>query len=295
MNAPATEAGPPPCPGPDPSVAPPTFSVPIGACDCHAHVIGRPPRHPLVPERSYTPPEATPAAYRRMLGALGCTRGVLVQVSVHGTDNRLLVDTLRQDPANLRGVAVVGPEVDQATLEELHRAGVRGCRLNVLFGGGISLDALETLAGRIAGFGWHIQLLIDARQLTDLGPRLLRLPVDVVFDHLGHVPVEAGTSDLGFQWLLRLLREGRAWVKLSGAYRISRKGAPFHDTLPCARALVEAAPDRCVWGSDWPHVAVWGPMPDTGGLLNLLPLWAPDDEVRRGILVDNPTRLYGFA
>lgn len=283
----------PACRGPDPVIRAPSFSVPRGACDAHAHVIGSPPDYPFVSDRSYTPPEAGPGAYRRMLDSLGCERGVLVQVSVHGTDNRLLVETLRADPARLRGIAVVTPDVSERELTDLSEAGVRGARVNVLFGGGVSLAAMETLASKIAPFGWHLQLLMDARHLPELGPRIERLPVEVVFDHMGHMPVGAGVDHPGFLWLVRLLKEGRAWVKLSGAYRISA-GAPFRDTLPFARALIEAAPERCLWGSDWPHVAVSGPMPNTGDLLNLLQLWAPDEATRRRLLVDNPARLYAF-
>jgi predicted TIM-barrel fold metal-dependent hydrolase len=229
-----------------------------------------------------------------MLDAIGCERGVLVQVSVHGTDNRLLVSALRESPERLRGIAVVTPDVSDRELRALAEAGVRGLRLNVLFGGGVLLDALEALALRIALLGWHLQLLIDARDLPAIGPRLERLPVEVVIDHMGHIPVDAGTDHPGFRWMQRLLASGRAWVKLSGAYRISRAGAPFDDTIPFARALVATAPDRCLWGSDWPHVAVTGPMPNTGDLLSLLARWVPDEALRTRILVDNPARLYGF-
>ncbi|PZR94886.1 MAG: GntR family transcriptional regulator [Stutzerimonas stutzeri] len=286
----------PACPGPDPNPRGPTrFHVPAGAVDTHAHVIGEPPAHPFVAERSYTPPAATAESYLRMLDAAGITRGVLVQVSVHGRDNRLMVETLQSDPRRLRGIAVVGPDTTDGELEYLASAGVRGCRFNVLFGGGTSLDDLERLSARVSGLGWHVQLLVDARALPELGPRLLKLPVEVVFDHMGHVPARAGTNHPGFLWLQRLLKEERAWVKLSGAYRVTTSGAPYHDTIPFAQALIEAAPDRCVWGSDWPHVAVWEPMPNVGDLLDLLPLWAPDESVRHDILVRNPERLYGFG
>lgn len=273
---------------------PPSFRVPDGACDTHAHVIGLPPAYPFVPERSYTPPEASEASYLAMLDALRVSRGVLVQVSVHGTDNRRMVEVLRHNSTRLRGVAVVAPDVSERELLDLTAAGVRGIRLNVLFGGGVSIDAMESLAQKVAPLGWHIQLLLDARDLPEIGPRIERLPVQVVIDHMGHMPVSAGTDHPGFQWLLRLVGNGRAWVKLSGAYRVSQTGAPYHDTLPFARALLQAAPDRCVWGSDWPHVAVPGPMFDTGDLLDLLSVWAPDETTRRRILVENPARLYDF-
>jgi 2-pyrone-4,6-dicarboxylate lactonase len=293
---PAAESGGavPNCLAPDPVHRRPGWTVPPGACDTHAHVIGPPDRFPYVENRSYTPPEASPGAYLGMLDALGLDRGVLVQVSVHGTDNRCLEEVLRAHPDRLRGVAVVAPDVPDGALEDLAAAGVRGLRLNVLFGGGVGFDALETLASRIAGLGWHLQFLLDARELPALAPRLERLPVSFVVDHMGHMPTAAGLDHPGFQTLLRLVRDGRCWVKLSGTYRISSAGPPFTDTIPFARALVDAAPDRMVWGSDWPHVAMDTYMPNTGDLLDLLATWVPDEAVRRRILVDNPARLYGF-
>ena len=293
MSTPPLE--PPACQGPNPFVSPPGFAVPANACDTHAHVIGPADRFPMVANRSYTPPPAPEAAYLGMLDSLHMARGVLVQISVYGTDNRCMVESLQAHPGRLRGVAVVAPDVGDAELEALHAAGVRGIRINVLFGGGVAIDAMERLAARVAPLGWHIQLLIDARNLPDLGPRMLKLPVEIVFDHMGHMPVSSGVDHPGFQWMMRLLKEGKAWTKLSGAYRISQAWAPFLDTLDFAQALVAAAPERCLWGSDWPHVSVEGPMFNTGALLDLLPLWVPEEAVRNRILVDNPARLYGFA
>ncbi|QWG11339.1 amidohydrolase family protein [Bradyrhizobium sediminis] len=292
MNVKPQEA--PACQGPNPIVDPPGFAVPANACDTHAHVIGPADRFSLVANRSYTPPPALEAAYLGMLDSLGMARGVLVQISVYGTDNRCMVESCKAHPDRLRGVAVVSPDVDDGELETLDAAGVRGIRINVLFGGGVAIDEMERLAARVAPLGWHLQLLIDARNLPELGPRIAKLPVEVVIDHMGHMPMSAGVAHPGFQWMLRLLKDGKAWTKLSGAYRISQAGAPFHDTQPFAQALVSAAPERCLWGSDWPHVAVEGPMFNTGALLDLLPLWVPEETVRKRILVDNPARLYGF-
>ena len=286
---------PPRCQGPDPELRAPTFAVPPGACDTHAHIIGDPRRFPFVPERSYTPPPADEGAYLTMVDALHLSRGVLVQISVHGTDNSAMVEVLRKHPTRLRGIAVVRPDVQDSELARLAEAGVRGVRVNVLFGGGVGLDAIEVLASRIAPYGWHLQLLLDARYLPDLAPRLERLPVEVVIDHMGHMPTSVGLDHPGFLILLRLLNRGQVWVKLSGAYRLSTSGAPFHDTIPFARALAQEAGDQCVWGSDWPHVAVSAPMPKTGDLLSLLDQWVPDEEARRRILVTNPARLYGFS
>ncbi|MXP66071.1 GntR family transcriptional regulator [Roseomonas sp. M0104] len=282
------------CPGPDPEPHGPTrFTVPAGAVDTHAHVIGLPPDWPLVPNRSYTPPAAPREAYLAMLDATGMTYGVLVQVSVHGTDNRLMLQTLRADPQRLRGVAVAALGRPDSEYRALKEAGVTGLRVNVLFGGGVSMDDLESYGDLCREYGWHLQFLLDARDLPQLAPRLARLPVPAVVDHMGHFPAAEGVGHPGFQALLGLVRDG-AWVKLSGAYRLSNAAPAYAEATPLARALLEAAPGRCVWGSDWPHVANWGAMPNVGDLLDLLADWAPDEAVRHRILVENPARLYGF-
>jgi predicted TIM-barrel fold metal-dependent hydrolase len=285
----------PACPAPDPAPhGPRRFTVQPGAVDTHAHVIGLPPHHPFVETRSYTPPEATPQAYLRMLDATGMTFGVLVQVSVHGTDNRLMLETLRTNPQRLKGIGVVPLGLPDASYEALKRAGVVGLRLNVLYGGGIGFDEVDRYGDLAREFGWHLQFLVDAKDLTPMAPRLAKLPVPFVVDHMGHFPTSRGTDDPGFRTLVSLVRDG-AWVKLSGAYRLTMEGPPYRDTIPFARMLHEAAPDRCVWGSDWPHVSHWGAMMNVGDLLDLLADWVPDDEARNRVLVDNPARLYGFA
>ncbi len=195
--------------------------MPRGASDCHAHVIGSPEHYPFTAERSYTPPPAPEEAYLAMHRALGIERGVLVQVSVHGTDNRLLVETLRHHPERLRGIAVVAPDVADAELDVLDAAGVRGLRCNELFGGGIGLEAMESLARRIARRGWHLQLLIDGRRLPIISARLVGLPVPFVVDHMGYIPTAGGLDDPGFQELCKLLKEADCWVKISGANRIA--------------------------------------------------------------------------
>jgi 2-pyrone-4,6-dicarboxylate lactonase len=282
------------CLAPDPAPRPPHFEVPPDACDCHAHVIGPLSLFPLHPIRSYTPPEAPLPAYRHLLERLGLTRGVLVQPSIFGTDNSCMLQALARHRNTLRGVAAVDASVDDATLESLARDGVKGVRFNLLFKGGVALEHLEAVARRIERLQWHVELLLDARDLPALMPRLQRLPVDIVIAHLGHMPAIEGVDHPGFQSLLTLLRGGRCWVKLSGAYRPSVTGAPFHDTIPFAQALVEADPTRLVWGSDWPHVAMPGHMVNDGDLLDLLALWVPEPRLRQLVLVENPTRLYGF-
>ena len=286
---------PPECPGPDPAPRPPrSFSVPDGAIDTHAHVIGAPPEHPFVDARSYTPPPAPPSAYLRMLDATGMHHGVLVQVSVHGTDNRLLLQTLAAHRARLRGIAVMPLGLPQREYELARTAGVVGLRLNVLYGGGIGVEALPHYAALARELGWHLQLLVGVRQLATLARQLSRLPVPFVVDHMGHFPVaELAPDDPAFLTLVALARDG-AWVKLSGAYRLSHSAPGYEDTIPYAQRLLAAAPARCLWGSDWPHVAHWGPPVSVGGLLDLLARWVPDAALRKRILVDNPRVLYGF-
>jgi predicted TIM-barrel fold metal-dependent hydrolase len=271
------------------------FVLPRGSCDCHAHVIGNPPSYPHVENRSFIPQAATPGAYLDMLDAIGMDRGVLVQVSVHGTDNRLLVETLESNPGRLRGVAVINEETTDKEIIRMKEAGVVGIRVNTLFRGGAKINDLARLNSRCKELGWHLQFLIDIRSLPDLAPLLRKLSVPFVIDHLGHMPVSAGIDHPGFQTLLDMLRDGLGWVKLSGAFRVSQIGPPdYHDTIPFARALYEAAPDRMVWGSDWPHVAYSGPMPKVGDLLDLLADWVPETLAREAILITNPVRLYKF-
>jgi predicted TIM-barrel fold metal-dependent hydrolase len=285
----------PACPGPQAHPRGPTrYAVPPGAVDTHAHVIGLPPDYPFVRPRSYTPPAATARDYLAMLDATGMAYGVLVQVSVHGTDNRLLLEALRAQRRRLRGVAVIPLGLPDRELAALKEAGIVALRLNVLFGGGVGLADVEAYGQLAREMGWHLQFLLDARDLPPVASRLARLPVPVVIDHMGHVPTSAGLDDPGFRTLVELVRDG-AWVKLQGASRTSTAGPPYADTIPFARALNEAAPDRCLWGSDWPHVATWGEMPAIGDLLDLMADWVPDPERRRKLFVDNPHRLYGFG
>ncbi len=283
------------CLAPSTEREPAAFAMPPGACDTHAHVISGSADYPMAASRSYTPPAAPGEQYVAMLDACGFARGVMVQISVYGTDNRYLLEVLKAYPDRLRGVAVVTPVVTDRELEDMHAAGVRGLRINVLFpGAGLSFDAMEVLARRIAPLGWHMQFLVDGRDLPDLLPRMRKLPCPGVIDHMGHMPAALGFQHPGFQAERELLVNHGWWTKLSGAYRIGDAFPDYPEVVPIAQALIEAAPDRVVYGSDWPHVAI-PRMVDTGHLRNLLEVWAPDPALRNRILVDNPARLYGFA
>ncbi|MFC9839493.1 amidohydrolase family protein [Rhodococcus sp. NPDC127530] len=278
------------CPAPDPAPHPPRrFTLPAGAVDTHAHVVG----HSFVPERSYTPPPASAGQYLSMLDAVGTTYGVLVQISVHGTDNTVMLDVVEGARDRLRAVAVVAPDVDDRTLAHLQDSGVVGLRLNTLSGGGIGLDQLARYDAICAEMGWHLQFLTNTRHLAAAAADLRTLTVPYVVDHMGDFDVTAGVDAPAWTLFLKLMADG-AWTKLSGAFRMART-ADYSDTIPFAQSLIEAAPDRCVWGSDWPHVGFWGQMPNVGALLDLLPDWAPDPVTREAILTTNAHRLYGFT
>ena len=282
----------------DPAPRAPKVPFPAHACDAHAHVCGPAARYPYWPERIYTPPDALPAEYRHMLDALGCERAVLVQPSVYDVDNRAMLDALAADPTRLRGVAVVPFDITVAEIERLDAAGVRGVRCNIVDlktgKGQLPLDALTGLAKKVRPFGWHVEFLMHVNEFPDLDRQLAGFPVQVVFGHLGYVPTGKGIADAGFQALLRLLKDGAAWAKMTGPYRLTGTEMPYPDTDDFAFALVDAAPQRLVWGTDWPHVIVKTRMPNDGDIADLLGHWVPDVALRNRILVDNAALLYGF-
>jgi 2-pyrone-4,6-dicarboxylate lactonase len=288
----------PTCAPHDPNPKRPAVAVPPLACDVHAHVCGAESRYPLIAQRLYTPPEASPQAFRHMLDALGVARGVLVQPSIYGTDNRAMLDALARDPKRFRGVAVVPFDVTTAELERLHAAGVRGVRSNIVDlkdnKGQLPLEQLRALAQRIEPFGWHVEFLMHVDEFPELDRQLADFPVDVVFGHLGYVPAGAGPDTPGFAALLRLMREGKAWVKLTAPYRLTLSAMPYPDVAPFAQALVDAAPERLLWGSDWPHVSIKTAMPNDGDLFDAFSQWVPDAALRKRILVDHPARVYDF-
>src|SRR4051794_14408992 len=236
------------------------------SCDCHAHVCGPESRYPYAANRLYTPHDALPSDYRRMLDSLGIERGVLVQPSIYAADNRALLDALAQDPVRLRGVAVVPWTISSKELESLHAAGVRGVRQNIVDlkdgKGVLPLKELKTLGRKIKPFGWHVEFLMHVDEFPHLDRQLADFPVDVVFGHLGYVPATKKTSEPGFQALLRLMQDGKAWVKLTAPYRLTMSALPYPETDVFARALVEEAPERLLWGTDWPHVFIKGAMPE---------------------------------
>jgi 2-pyrone-4,6-dicarboxylate lactonase len=268
------------------------------SCDCHAHVCGPKSRYPYAANRLYTPHDALPSDYRRMLDSLGIERGVLVQPSIYAADNRALLDALAQDPVRLRGVAVVPWDISSKELEKLHAAGVRGVRQNIVDlkegKGALPLDSLRKLGKKIKPLGWHVEFLMHVDEFPHLDRQLADFPVDAVFGHLGYVPATKSTGEPGFKALLRLMKDGKAWVKMTAPYRLTSSAMPYTDTGQFAQALVAAAPERLLWGSDWPHVFIKTAVPDDRKLLALFERWVPDEKARRRILVDNPAQLYSF-
>ena len=285
-----------PCPGP---VAPraPKLKAPAGACDSHLHVFGPYEDFSLNDDRSYTPPEARIESYQSVMRSLGLQRAVIVHGSAHGLDIRATVHAIEALGENGRGVAVLPPTVSDAELDRLHKSGVRGTRVVTKVRGGVDPGASQALAKRIARLGWHLQLLIDGpTEMERIAPLLRELPIPFVIDSIGGFRPEDGVDHPGFKALLKLLESGNGWVKLVGAERRTRTGAPaFADISPLARAVIEARPDRVVWGTDWPHVMAWTyPVPNDADLLDWVLQMPTSDAERRAILVDNPAALYGF-
>lgn len=286
----------PPCAAPLSENPTPSLVLPKGACDCHFHVIGDVSTHPFTPHRSYTPPAASLEQYEKVQRTLGLDRGVIVQPSVYGYDNRIVLDALRQGGDRYRGVVVISAQTSEEELWKMHALGVRGVRINLLYKSGVEVSDVTSLAYRIAPLGWHLQLLVDISEFADLYETLAYLPVEVVIDHMGHMPASTGTTAPGFLELIKLLREDKVWVKLSGPYRFTNlEDVPYTDVTPYAKAFIEANPKRVLWASDWPHVSVSIPMPTDTYLLEQFFQWIDYDEALiKQIMVENPAQLYGF-
>jgi len=283
------------CQAPSENTRPPNFAVPSLACDCHSHILGPVGDYPYVANRSFTPPDASPQAYLKMLGALGIERMVVVQPSVYGSDNSRTADAVGELGIHrARGVAMVGENVTSSEIKALDDAGIRATRFITTAGGGPSLDNLPGVARKVADFGWHIEMYVPLDTWPKVLPVIETLPVSVVFDHMGGLKADVADNDPLLIQILRLLDTGKHWVKLCG-YRNSQTGYPYADVTPLARRFIERAPERCVWGTDWPHTNITGHMPNTGELLDLLGEWVPDAATRKRILVDNPAQLYRFA
>jgi predicted TIM-barrel fold metal-dependent hydrolase len=287
---------------------PVSFEVPRGACDCHTHIHGDPGKFPFFAGRVYTPEMALPEEMAALHQALRMQRVVIVTPSVYGTDNSATLYGMKARGADARGVAVIDDKTPDHELDAMARAGVRGIRLNLATGGAADPAAgrsrLERALERVKSRNWHVQMYTNLATISAIRDLVAVSPVPVVFDHFGGARAELGPQQPGFAELLDLVRSGRAYVKISGAYRSSKLAPDYADVVPLAQALIAANPERIVWGTDWPHpnsasgrkATELTPLfqIDDARLLNQLPVWAPDAATRSKILVDNPARLYGF-
>ncbi len=270
-----------------------TPQLPPNACDCHFHIFD--PRYPFVPGALLRPEPASVAQYREVQNRIGTQRGVLVQPSSYGTDNRCTLAALAELGGAGRAVAVVDDTVTDAELERLHGLGVRGLRFNQVQAGATTVEMLAPLAERIVPLGWHVQVHMTANQLVEHETLLSTLAAPLVLDHGGRIPQPQGMNHLGWAVLRRLLDSGRSWVKISAPYLISAEGAPgYGDAVAHGRALVQAAPERVVWGSDWPHVTESDHPPHLDDLLAYLWNCAESETMVARITVENPAQLYQF-
>lgn len=284
-----------PPPHPDPH-QPRRFTPPAKACDAHCHIFGPGDRFPYAADRAYTPPDAGIDDFEVLQQRLGLSRAVFVQASCHGTDNSAMVDALRRGDGRYAGVAMIDATFSDQQIADLHAAGVRGTRFNFVahLGGGPDLDDYWRVVRRVATFGWHVVLHFDAADLPSYTELLAAMPTPYVIDHMARVDATQGLDQVPFRQLLELMADERCWVKISGAERLTDGGAPpYDDVTPFARAVIAAAPDRVLWGTDWPHPNVRH-MPDDGDLLDHLADVVPDESTRTQILVANPERLYDF-
>ncbi len=285
-------------PGPHPNPhRPARFSPPPKACDAHCHVFGPADKFPFAAGRAYTPPDSGIDSFEQLQERLGLSRAVFVQASCHGTDNAAMVDALQRGDGRYAGVAMIDESFTETDIGALHDAGVRGTRFNFVahLGGAPDMEVFWRIVERVVPFGWHIVLHFDAKDLPSHAEMLDRMPVPYIIDHMARVPVSDGTEQEPFQALLGLLADERAWVKISGAERLTADGPPpYDDVVPFAQALIAAAPDRVLWGTDWPHPNVRH-MPNDGDLVDVLADFAPDEATRNRILIENPERLYDFG
>ena len=277
---------------------PAKLKAPANACDCHMHIYD--PRFPEPnPRPGPNPKNATVQDYRLLQKRTGTSRVVVVTPRNYATDNRVTVDALSQLGQSARGIAVLHPTVTDAELKGLNDAGIRGIRFTLgdPSTAVVSFDMVEPLAKRIVDLGWHVQFNLDGDQIVDHADLLARLPTQIVFDHMGHPTLPAGVEHASFGIMRRLIDKGRTWIKLSGAYANSKIGPPYPEATTIAQAFVKAAPERMVWGSDWPHPGEQSksPLPDDALLFDLLASWASDEAIRTRILVANPEALYGFS
>jgi len=271
----------------------PQLKAPRGACDTHIHIYDH--RFPKAPTAKIDSPDASLADYLAMRTQLGIDRTVVVQPSVYGKDKRCLLEVMAAIGPSARGVAVVDETVSDAELDRLTKLGIRGIRFFMLAGAPLPIEILETMAARVAPFGWHVQFQTDGRVLPEHEAMLQRLPTTLSIDHVEKFLKPVESDHPGFRTLLRLLDDGRTWIKLAALYETSKLGPPYYDDVgKLAKQLVKAAPERTIWATNWPHPMSGERKPEDSWMLDMLLDWVPDEATRNKVLVDNPAKLYGF-
>jgi predicted TIM-barrel fold metal-dependent hydrolase len=296
---------------PSQPTTPVNFDVPAGACDCHTHIHGDPEKFPFFAGRVYTPEPASPEEMAALHKALHIERVVIVTPSVYGTDNSATLFGMKFRGNTARGVAVIDDKTPESDLDSMAQAGIRGIRINLATSGvndpSVGRQRLQAAIARVKARGWHVQIYTNLPLVTSIKDLVASSPVPVVFDHFGGADAALGLEQPGWSDLVELVKAGKAYVKISGAYRLSKQAPDYPDAVPFAKSLIGANPERIVWGTDWPHpnsVTPPGKKPTDvtplyqiadGRLFNQLAVWAPDAGVRKKILVDNPARLYGFS
>jgi 2-pyrone-4,6-dicarboxylate lactonase len=284
-------------PGPDPNTRTPNFKAPPGSVDTHTHIFGPAAVYPFSPKRPYSPPDAPLEAFRALHARIGVERAIIVNATVHGFDNRVVTDAIAQSGGRYKGVANVNNAMSDAELVALGKAGICACRFAFLkrLGGVGDMNVFRALVDRVAAIGWHVDIYLEAGTIAEFVPILKALPVTYVIDHMGTISAAKGVDDAEFKALLDLqASDDKCWVKISGPERASASGPPFRDAVPFAAKLIDNAPDRVMWGTDWPHPNVKF-MPNDGDLVDLIPLYTADPAKQNKLLVTNPERLFKFA
>ena len=287
------------CLPPDRNPRRPKLTLPKGSVDTHVHIFAPP--YKLSPDRGYNPPDSTLNDLKHLHATLGIERVVFTQPSVYGVDNSAILDGMAalnaQMPNRARAVVAITLNIRDDELAALDMQGVRGVRLNTDNAGGMPIDlaAIPELAARISPFGWHLEFLFPGRDIVALMPMLAAVKVPISIAHFAYQPAAAGAHAAGFKALIELMRRGNTWMKISGADRVSATDLPpYDDVKPMAEALIEAAPDRIMWGTDWPHPNKYLVNPNDGDLVDAFGDWVTDDGMRRRIMVDNPAGFYRF-
>ena len=282
---------------PDPKPNKPKFKAPPGSCDAHTHIFGPGDQYPYAADASYIPHDAGLADFRWLHDAIGIERAVIVNASCHGLDNSVVTDAIAASNGRYKGVGNVDDSFTEEQIDALDKGGIHGCRLTFLtrLGRTPDMSAFYRVVDKIKHFGWHVVIYLNPESVADFAPILTKLPVPYLIDHMGTVDAGKGLDQPNFNALMDLFqRDEKCWVKVCGFERASKSGPPFHDAVPFGKKLVEAVPDRVLWGTDWPHPNV-KIMPNDGDLVDLIPLYATTPELQQKLLVDNPARLYKFG